>query len=136
MKAEKHKMSVNITKLSAELNMVKLLCAWLKSAQPQNNDILTSQPVRGSPKTTAKHRREVRSESEELEEIDIPKKFKCKKCDFEDKGSHNVSTHNLKTHWKYIDDRFECKICEKIFSKKERTKRYAHMRVICKKRNC
>ena len=59
--------------------------------------------------------------------------FECKKCVFEDKGSNKVSTHNLKTLWKFNNGRFECKICGKIFSKATRNERDVHMPVICKK---
>ena len=105
-------MSETINNISVELKKVKEICEELKSAQPNNTAPPISQPFTRNSQAITKQRKEISPESEEVEEndsyseSDIPKMFECKKCDFEDKGSNNISTHNLKTHWKCNTDRF------------------------------
>jgi hypothetical protein len=114
IKAENVQMSETINNISVEFKKLKEIFEELKRAQPNYTAPPISQPFTRSSQAIPKQKKEISSESEEVEESyidsesDIPKMFQCKKCDFEDKGSHNVSTHNLKTHWKYNNDRFEC----------------------------
>ena len=98
-------------KLSTELTELKSLCNGLTNSH-ENNKIKC-----------------LSSQEEESEEEEI--NFKCKKCDFYSKSTHEVLSHNLMTHWTIINNKFKCKICEKIFV--NRDDRNEHMEIICKK---
>ena len=111
--AERNKISNNPLKLSTELTEVKLLCNGLTNSHENN-------------KNTCFSSKEEESEEEE-EEIN----FKCKKCDFNSKSRHEVLSHNLMTHWTIINNKFKCKICDKIFV--NRDDRNEHMEIICQK---
>ena len=112
IKAEKNKISNNLLKLSTELKEVKSLCNALTNSHQSHKKIF---PYSQDEK------------SEEEEEIII----KCKKCGFNSKSRHEVSSHNLMTHWTIINNKFQSKICEKIFD--NRDDRNEHMEIFCKK---
>ena len=112
--AEKNKISNNLLKLSTELTEVKLLCNGLTNSHENNKNKCFSS-------------KDEESEEEEEEEIN----FKCKKCDFNSKSRHEVSSHNLMTHWTIINNKFKSKICEKIFV--NRVNRNEHMEITRKK---